>query len=284
MTSASKDRYLESLRIVTEHIHNHLDEKLNLEELARISHLSPFHFHRIMKAMLGEPLGSYINRIRVETAARLLRYTDLEIKEIAYRIGYDTPSSLSTIFKQYYAITPSQYRNRKKYSIMKKTFQTPTVTLKTPKIVDVPSKEVIFIRIVGPYGNPEYAKVWERLWGHIKEQKLFTKGIESFGISHDDPHVTEAGKIRYDACLVVHKPAQAKGELGVKTLDAGKFAIFLYQGSYANLGEAYDYIFGTWLLNSEYELRDAPPMERYISNPNKTAPEKLKTEIYIPVV
>ncbi len=284
MTSSSKERYLESLRIVTEHIHNHLDEKLNLEELARISNLSPFHFHRIMTAMLGEPLGSYINRIRIETAARLLRYTDMEIKEIAYRIGYDTPSSLSTIFKQYYAITPSQYRNQKTYTIMKKTLKTQNMVLKAPKILEIPSKEVIYIRIVGPYGNPEYAKVWERLWGQIKEQKLFTKGIESFGIGHDDPKVTEADKIRYDACLVVHKPAQAQGDLGVKTIEGGKFAIFLYQGSYAYLGEAYDYIFGTWLLNSDHELRDAPCMEKYVSNPNRTAPEKLKTEIYIPIV
>ncbi|MDC8004650.1 AraC family transcriptional regulator [Aureisphaera galaxeae] len=283
MTQGTKERYLESLTIVTEYIQNHLDEKLNIEELAQKTHVSPFHFHRIMKGLLGEPLGSYINRIRVETAARLLRYSDLEIKEIAYRIGYDSPSSLSSVFKQYYQITPSAYRKQKGFSIMKPLVRNKDITLKAPKILEMPAQEILFVRITGPYGNPEYALAWPKLWGQVKEQKLFTKGIQSFGVCHDDPHVTEPDNIRYDACLTIHKPAKAKGEIGVKTLEGGKFAVFLYQGSYEFLGDVYNYIFGNWLLESAFELREEPPMERYISHPERTAPEKLKTEIYIPI-
>ena len=49
-----------------------------------------------MKAFLGEPLGAYILRVRLETAARLLRYSDLTVEQIAYSIGYEVPSYLSS--------------------------------------------------------------------------------------------------------------------------------------------------------------------------------------------
>ncbi len=70
---------------------------------------------------------------------------------------------------------------------------------------------------------------------------------------------------------------------GRLTHKIGKFAIFKYQGSYDNFGEVYDEIFGKWLINSGYELRNIPVMEKYLNNPNRTKPDKLKTEIYLPI-
>lgn len=63
-----------------------------------------------MRAFLREPIGTYIIRTRVETAARLLRYSDMSIGDIAYRIGYNVPSSLSKVFRQFYGISPNDYR------------------------------------------------------------------------------------------------------------------------------------------------------------------------------
>ncbi|KAA6306258.1 hypothetical protein EZS27_042085, partial [termite gut metagenome] len=54
-------------------------------------------------------------------------------------------------------------------------------------------------------------------------------------IYHDDPKVTEADKLRTDICLVLPKKAEPKGEIGVKTIEGGKYAMFLYQGSYEHL-------------------------------------------------
>ncbi|MCS2679629.1 helix-turn-helix transcriptional regulator [Bacteroides ovatus] len=72
-----------------------------------------------MKAFLGEPIGTFIVRTRTEAAARLLRYSDIPIADIAYRIGYASPSSLSKVFKQFYGISPLEYRNNKNFVIMK---------------------------------------------------------------------------------------------------------------------------------------------------------------------
>jgi len=280
---STREEYLKRINVVVEYINNHLDSELDLNKLAEISNLSPYHFHRIIKAFLGEPPGLFITRMRIETTARLLRYTQIPIQEIAYNVGYEMSSSLSKAFKQYYDISLIEYRNNKNFTIMKAPLINAELKLKAPKIVELPTKTAIYIRIIGEYGGSDYEKVWNRLWAFIKEHKLFTAGIENIGISHDDPKVTESEKCRYDACLVIHKPAQAQGEVGVKEIAGGKHAVFHYQGIYSNLGAVYDTIFGKWLPESGHGLRNVPCFEKYLNNPNRTKPEKLKTEIYIPI-
>ena len=91
----TKEEYQKCVNVVVEYIIQHLGEDIDLKSLARITNFSPFYFHRIMKAFLGEPIGTFIVRTRTEAAARLLRYSDIPIADIAYRIGYASPSSLS---------------------------------------------------------------------------------------------------------------------------------------------------------------------------------------------
>jgi AraC family transcriptional regulator len=96
---STREDYSRRINIIVEYINNHLADDIDLEMLASISNFSPYHFHRITKAFLGEPIGAFVTRLRVETAARLLRYGDMPIQNIAYRVGYDVPSSLSKAFK-----------------------------------------------------------------------------------------------------------------------------------------------------------------------------------------
>ncbi|AUP81207.1 AraC family transcriptional regulator [Flavivirga eckloniae] len=287
----NKAFYNQKLNIIVEYIHNHLDSKIDIKTLAEISHFSPFHFHRISRALLGEPIGAYISRTRVETAAKMIRYTSLDIESIAYSVGFETPSSLSKKFKNYFGVTPTAYRKNKSFTIKKKTIMGTTsntennkiLNIKKPKILDIEDKKCIYVRMQGPYKTLDYPGAWKKLWGVVKEQKLFTAGIEHLGLPYDDPKVTDDDKIRYDSCLVIHKDAKAVDDIGVKTLKGGKFAVFLYQGSYDFFADVYNYIFNEWLLNNEYELRDETVREKYISNPERVEPHKLKTEFYIPI-
>ncbi len=280
---SSKEEYLRRVNLVVEYINNHLDGELELAKLAELSCLSPYHFHRIMRAFLGEPLGSYVSRIRVETAARLLRYSNLSVQEIADNVGYDTPSSLTKVFKQYYNISPTEYRNNKTYTIMRPLLLSEELNLKSPKITELEAKQAIYIRLTGAYNELDFPGTWGRLWNFVKEHKLFSAGIEHIGIYHDDPKVTESDKLRSDVCLVIRKPVTPQGEIGVKEIPGGKYAVFLYQGSYDKLGFVYDTIFAKWLPESGCELRNVPMFEKYVNNPAHTTPDKLKTEIYIPV-
>lgn len=280
---SNKEFYTEKLNIVTEFINENLDSKLTLNQLSELSHFSPFHFHKIMKALLKEPIGEYIVRIRLEKAAQLIKYSNDSIEQISYSVGYETPSSLSKQFKNHFGISPTEYRNGKIATAKKSKNMDTKLDIKKAKIVTLEEKQAIYLKLQGKYQDLNYANAWEKLWLIVKNQKLFTAGIEHIGIPYDDPNMTDADKIRYDACLVIHKEAKSEGDVGIKTLRRGKFAMFHYTGSYKRLPEVYDYIFNEWLLNTEYELRDEPIREKYRNNPQRTEESKLKTEIYLPI-
>lgn len=278
-----KEVYIKHVNIIVEYINNHLDENIDMNKLAEISCFSPFHFQRIMKAFLGEALGSYIIRKRVETAAQLIRYTDIPIQDIAYRVGYDMPSSLSKVFKQFYGISPKEFRNNKNFIIIKAMNLNENLNIKKAKVVTIENKQAIYIQASGDYSTVDYCGTWQKLWTYVKENKLYSAGIQHIGVYHGDPKITEPDKLRSDICLVVVKKALPKGEVGVKEIKGGKYAMFAYQGSYEYLSSVYDTIYGKYIPEGGYKLRDAFCFEKYVNNPDITDPEKLKTEIYIPI-
>ncbi|MDR2085349.1 MAG: AraC family transcriptional regulator [Bacteroidales bacterium] len=279
----TKEDYIKRINIISEYINNHLDEDIDMMKLAEISCFSLWHFHRITRAYFGEPLGTYITRTRLEKAAKQLRYSNIAINEIAYQVGYNVPSSFSKAFRALYGFSPNDYRNNKDLIIMKQSRLNEKLNLKSPKILELNPKQVIYIKLTGNYGELDFGSAWQKLWQYVKEQKLFTKGMEHIAIYYDDPKITDPNKLRTDICLAIHKKTESKGEIGVKTIEGGRFAVFLYQGTYDKLDMVYDTIYSEWLPESGYKLRNYQCFEKYISNPARVAPEKLKTEIYIAI-
>jgi len=283
MRTITYNDYTQRINKVVAYINDHLDESLDLKTLAEVAALSEFHFHRVFKALKGETIGAHISRLRIEAAARLLRYSALSIEDIAFNIGYEAPAALSKAFKNQYGISPTQYRTNKDIYIMKKEIINPDLALKAPKIIELEPKNLIYIALTGEYGTLDYGKAYEQLWAVVKSQKLFTKGIESICVSYDDPKITEASLQRSEVSLAIHKPAHPEGEVSCKTLAGGKYAVFFYQGSYNHLSAVYDAAM-RWVIDSEYEVREEPTFEKYLNDSRRTPEEKLKTEVYIPII
>ena len=288
--------YQRRIAAAVEYINFHLDEELELADIAAVAHFSPFHFHRIFKAFMGEPLGSYVTRLRVETAAQLLRHSDLPIETIAYNVGFGVPASLNKAFRQFYDTTPGEYRSTKNINIMKTAHSNPSIRLKAPKIEEFEPKNVICISLYGEYGSLDFPGSFEKLWEQVKAQKLFTAGIEHLAVYYDDPKSTDPARLRTDVCLAIHKSAVPTGEVAVKSIAGGRYAVFTHVGPYNEMGKIYDAIYGEWVpanctCGDDCEcgddckciLRDEPPFEKYCNDPVKTPPEKLRTEIYIPI-
>ena len=283
MRTITYNDYIQRINKVVAYINDHLDESLDLKNLAEVAALSEFHFHRVFKALKGESIGAHISRLRIEAAARLLRYSALSIEDIAFNIGYEAPAALSKAFKNQYGITPTQYRTNKDIYIMKKEIINPDLALKAPKIIELEPKNLIYVALTGKYGTLDYGKAYEQLWAVVKSQKLFTKGIESICVSYDDPKITEASLQRSEVSLSIHKHADPEGEVSCKTLAGGKYAVFFYQGSYSHLSAVYDAAM-RWVIDSEYEVREEPTFEKYLNDSRRTAQEKLKTEVYISII
>jgi AraC-like DNA-binding protein len=80
-------------------------------ELARAVRLSPAHLQRLFKQETGVHISDLITERRLCTAARLLATTEMEIKEVAYSVGYQHHSSFVRAFQRRFRQTPKEYRH-----------------------------------------------------------------------------------------------------------------------------------------------------------------------------
>jgi AraC family transcriptional regulator len=279
----------ERLNRVLVYMEEHMNRPLKLEELASLACFSPFHFHRIFTAYVGETMSEYIRRIRLEKALHKLSYTDEPITSIALSAGYETPAAFTKAFRQHFGTGPAELRKTRK----PKPFHTAKlldlnetikeVTVMQPEIRTMPEQRVLFVRKTGRYDKVA-AEAWSTLMGFAYSRRLMGKNTRGIGISRDNPDITPEEKIRYDACITIDKDVKPEDEIGIQTLNGGRYAVFLHKGPYDKLGETYNAIFSGWFPSSGERLRDAPYFEVYLNrDPRRTKPENLRTEICIPI-
>jgi AraC-like DNA-binding protein len=86
------------------------DSSLTLKQLSKKFAINTFKMKLLFREIYGIPVHSFAIRHRMYTSCELLRNTDAPISEIAYEIGYQTPGSFSAEFKEWFLMTPSEYR------------------------------------------------------------------------------------------------------------------------------------------------------------------------------
>ena len=105
------DRYQEeTVRRVHDYICAHPERRLTIQELARQFQLSPTLLKECFRQLYGDPVHTYLQRYRLQTAAHLLATTGDSITEISAAVGYTGVSRFSAAFKKQHRMTPSQYR------------------------------------------------------------------------------------------------------------------------------------------------------------------------------
>lgn len=277
------DHHARILRVLL-YLQEHLDEPVTLEELSGVACFSPYHFHRIFAACVGETLHQHIRRLRLERAARWLLQSEETITAIALRSGYDTPAAFGKAFKKQFSHSPSQFREQRQALFV--AFAPPRLQIleavMQATIKEMPEQRVLFVRRQGNYAEAS-REAWGVLFSFAQGEGLMAKPPVMLGLSHDDPDITGEERLRYDACIKVDEGVEGEGEVGVQTIAGGRYAVFLHEGAYDTLNETYKGIFAQWLPKSEESLRELPCFEQYLNSMWDTAPKDLRTEIYIPL-
>lgn len=262
------------------YIQKHLEDKLTLDNLAKVACISPFHFHRLFYAYVGETVHQYVRRLRLEQAASQLKQSKEAITNIALDSGFETPSSFTKAFKQVLGQSPKKFRQ----STQSKPIVNKEDTLKQePEIKTMSDLNVLFARRTGSYfTSPKEA--WGVILNFVKEKGLRKTGARYFGFGLDDPDITEEEKLRFDACLLPKEKMAPEGELGTQIIKGGTFAVFTHRGPYERLGDTFSAIYRQWVPNSGYELADQPPFCEFLDmeHPEKD-PLDIVTKIYIPI-
>lgn len=107
---AENGRDTERIRRIMEYIQKHYAEKITLEELAEQIHLCRSESCRLFRRYMKESMFDYLLDYRVERSLELLRSPDLDVTQIADRVGFGSPGYYSKIFKRKMGCTPLEYR------------------------------------------------------------------------------------------------------------------------------------------------------------------------------
>ncbi|WP_046214333.1 response regulator [Paenibacillus wulumuqiensis] len=96
---------------VKSYLDNYYNQKgLTIHEVARKNHVSPNYLSYLFKKYTGFKLWEYVIKLRMEESRELLTSTDLRRYEVADKVGYESPEHFSKIFKKYYGISPSEFK------------------------------------------------------------------------------------------------------------------------------------------------------------------------------
>ena len=273
--------YEERLRRVTDYIHAHLDEELDMDRLAEVACLSPYHWHRIYRAVHGETLAMTVKRLRLQRAAGDLVHTTLPVRQIAWRWGYPNLQSFNRIFTASFGMPPARYRRLGSHRAF-----LPATPDGDSSMYDVTVKTITAMSVVGIDHRGSYMAIgaaFETLHSTLFARRLMKPDQTMLALYFDDPEAVAVEALRSFAAVTCDPDLVVELPLQVKTVAGGTYAVLRHKGPYANMGLAYQWLYGTWLRQSGQELRDLPAFEIYLNTPRDVPPTELLTEIYLPL-
>lgn len=300
--------YLERVNRAIDHILQHLDQPLKLEAVAKVACFSPFHFHRIFRQLVGEPLNDFVKRVRLERALALLSQQDRKrtrtrrptLTEIALACGFASSADFSRCFKQRYGVPASRFDVRKFREQRRAEWQRTVMTPERRHLLDrlkpganpdnftvklrrLPARTVAYIRVANPYAGDGVVKACARLLAWAERRGLADG--QWLGYMWDDPELVPPALCRYDVGLEVPADAlrAAEGEIGRIRFPAMQVAEVGIRGPIDQEMRALDWLFGTWLPASGYAPTEQPCFEAWDGRPFAHGYEHFELRAQIPV-
>jgi AraC family transcriptional regulator len=306
-----RGEYAARLNRVINYVGDHLDEPLSLRQLADEAAFSPYHFHRIFKAMMGETLGDFVWRLRLERAAnRLIWQPTARVTDVALDCGFSSPSNFCRAFKQRFGVSPAQFRRaeeRKPGAADRKAGEVtaplpsyapdwPTEAIRTSgrsgamnvEVKTLPGYHVAYIRRLGYSKGTFQAHLnaaFQQVCRWVEARGLFGEGTLVIGVPHDNPDITPNARCRYDACVTVPAGVTGGGEVDVQDLAGGRYAVQRIDvEDPAEIGRQVDAMYGNWLPGSGYQADDRPALEIYHDSEEAGPKRRIVLDYCIPVI
>ncbi len=299
MRQSTRTFYADTIQRVIVHIGTHLDEALDLPQLAADAALSPFHFHRVFRGMVGETPAEFVRRLRLERAAWQLVSTSAPVTAIAFDAGYEAHEAFTRAFRQHFGASPSEYRDTPRTS---HRLAAPCGVHFDPRqpmaafiarhsegvsmdvhIDQQPARRLAAVRHVGPYNQigRAFAQLGQALGPSLAQ--LGAGGAAMIALYHDDPESVPVEALRSDAAVVVPDNFVMPPGLSEQRLPAGRYASTLHIGAYEQLGDVWLRFMGEWLPASGEHVAESPALESYLNNPETTPKAEWKTLLSIPL-
>jgi AraC family transcriptional regulator len=307
----TRKEYARRINAALDHIDRNIGDDISLARLATVACFSPYHFHRIFSAFVGEPPAEYVRRLRLEKAAILLvNDPSAPVTGIALACGFSTSALFCRLFKARFGMSPTAWReggyekSKNGQTVRKKGkdgplrigYQGPEDagsrsrrrSMKrepTVRIEDVPPLRVAYVKHMKGYEDSAgIGEAFETLFCWAGPRGVMSPDVRIMGLSLDNPDITPKDKCRYYACVAVNERAEPDGRVGIMTLRPGRYAVGRFKGGRGVFREAYAFMYGEWLAKSGWQPDDAPAFESYIREPGGTPKNPhFIFDLYIPV-
>lgn len=279
-----------------DYIELHLNERIDLNELAKITFMSRSNFYRLFWSIVGFNVKEYIRLRRLSEASQDLISSNLSITDIALKYDYTSIDAFTRSFQKTVGILPSQFRQQKqhysfnKINILQKYFQKGDETMNKdyPEIKilkELPPTDVICFHYIG--ADPEtHAFELMKNWLTKEGITLEEQGMRVFGYNNPNP-VSETDLYGYEVCCTFpkNKTIDTK-DLVIKTLSGGQYAIqHVSRTEEHEIGfeimKAWSR-FNDWLAGSKYVLSTHQYLEEHLGfdEQNNHIGE---VDIYVPI-
>lgn len=299
----SRQEYLRRIYKVQDYIESHLDDNLELTQLAQVAGFSKYHFHRIFKSLSGESVLDYTKRIKLEKAASLLFIRqELSVTDVAHRCGFTDSGVFARTFKQVYGLSPTAYRlqdskictarlKQPGYNGQVPNHQVDPYDREFQKKVElkyIEPMQAAYVRYVGDYQQlqQEFAGLMSDLLAYAQTYHLIPgQNAKILTIYHDNHEFTEDDNLRSSLCLSPYSNLQLKetDKIGVLTIPGGHYAIGEFEMAFDQYPDAWHYLYSHWLSHSGYQPGDSFPFEVYLNDPNQHPEKRHHVAIYFPI-
>lgn len=299
MRPGTRSGYLDAIQRVIAHVATHLDDALDLETLAGDACLSPFHFHRVFRGMVGETPMEFVRRLRLERAAWQLATSTVPVTAVAFDAGYEAHEAFTRAFRQHFGASPTEFRAtpRVHHHLAAPcgvhfdphggvSSFVPRSTGGTTMHVDIdtqPARRLATVRHVGPYNQigRAFGVLGQRLGPAMGA--LLAQGGAMIALYHDAPEGIAPEELRSDAAVVVPHDFVMPPGVTEQRLPAGRYASTVHVGPYDQLGDVWQRFMGEWLPASRERVADSPAVEIYLNNPETTPRAEWRTRLSIPL-
>jgi AraC family transcriptional regulator len=292
MKRSSRIEYVRRINRLLDHISHNPTEEYNLNDMAEIANFSPFHFHRIFSALVGETPQDFIRRVRLEQAVlRMELNSKPNFTRIAIDCGFPSPAHFTKSFKRYFGVSPRMYKKSKKRHVFPdaKSYtlgetipqaweeRNTEITVRT-----MPTFHVAYVRHIGEY-DMRIGLAWRKLmkWA-ANHPSVNPRGLR-ISRSYDDPEVTPEGMKRYDACLCVDVDIDPEDEIGITDIEGGLYGEFRYEGPVAGIDSFFEHVFKAVIPDSGYDIRNAPIYRTHDEGSAEQMRRKCSGNLYIPL-
>ena len=313
----TNNEYVSRLNRTIDYIYSHSHEDLNLAKLSEVACFSKYHFHRIFRAILGETVNEFVQRIRLEKSMGQLMLSKYKsITEIALDSGFSSSQNFARSFKAQYGITPSQARAdyywdsylkkmqkikdsdikvlqsdemgpvdqyilKLKQSLEKRLTTSPEMQVAIKKLS---SYRVAYIRTWGPYsveaGRAAFARLrqWADAKGYLNDDAIV------MGVIGNNPYFTPPQKLIFDACITVPESTPADRWVNIQTLQGGDFAVHHCDVDSHRVEEEWLRFLLNWLVKSDYQPDDRPAYNIYDNSPAESSDtNRVLVDLCLPV-